>query len=444
MGVTSTARRQIERLLPFNGNSFFPNLRTLKFTQDSALPHIMGPNVTELTWLFESGSPESNSSLRDVAVHIVERMPKLESISLEGCSAVVEHEDVLMRLCQSLPALKHIGLPRYALSPTMLRGLSAISTLSRITVNRQDEGFQESTLGRRSRVMRWAGNAPFFSSPLFVNLHELSFALPTLSSAIRFFLEDGFSMSGLAGLEIFIAFPRESTADKVEEFLHVLFQQCATLEELRLSMYVESAFPSDLFGLESLMLSTIMPVARFSQLRSISLDHALPLSLRDEDVRVLVAELPLVEVLRLNPHPLFLSPPSLTVASVFTVARCCRFIRILGLYFDPRIFLPIPSDAVFPETFERLDVGTSPFPTPATAESLWLIAEVIANLVPERAVVHSGFVDPAFDSIEFSPASVIGGFVNARDGLLQGYHEGWQTVDCMARSFRAWMVCPRE
>lgn len=404
----------------------------------------MGPNVTQLAWLFELGSPETKSSLRDAVVHVVERMPKLESVSLEGGSIVVDHEDILMRLLQSLPALEHIGLPRYTFTPTMFRRLSVVGSLRRITVNRLEEGFQQSMLGRRSVVSRWASWTTFFSAPVYTQLRELSFSLPTLSLAVQFFAEDGFSLHGLERLELFIAFPREATADEVEELLHTLYQQCVGLEELALSMYGESTFPNDLFGLEPLTLSTIMPLTQFPRLRRISLDHALPLSLSDEDVGTLVMGLPLVETLRLNPHPLSLLLPSQTVASVFVIARSCLSIRTLGLYFDSRVFLPIPEGVVLPEVFERLDVGTSPFPIPASPEALWLIAEFIARVLPEGGEVHTGFYESMFDSTEFGPASVVGGFVNARDGLLQSFQEGWETVDCMARSFRAWMAGDRR
>lgn len=439
MSLSPAARRRIEEFAGLSSGCLFPRVEVLKVLHDCASEMLMGSQVKEFTWIFEEGNAASPGDVRRVSSSVIRRMSCVEKIVLNGWHTVVEREDEFVELFNALPALREIHLPVYALTPTMFAALSGISTLRVVDCVIGDGDLQGEVPNRRQVVSSWRlWSESLFTSASYRNLQALSIALPDIRQAMSFVSGVDICLRRLERFEVFIAFPDGTRTDDVEKYFHNLYSRCPSLVHIVLSLYGRYRTPADVIPLLPLRVTCIFPVTQFRNLRSFRINHGLPLLMDDEDVRRLSALMPAIQSIFLNPHPMLLMKPLLTARSYFHFARQCPHLRSLGLYINLNVYLPVERDVHFAEGFHTLDVGSSPFQSPASAEGLWLVALLIATVFPRGTSIRTALEDKWLDSLEFLPTSTLGGFMGARGSILERFHEGWVAVDVMAGAFRKW------
>lgn len=242
--------------------------------------------------------------------------------------------------------------------------------------------------------------------------------------------------------KFFIASPRNATSDVVVLFIDALVERCPHLEDFLLSMHVESAIPQDVFGIKALGVSVLEAIARIPNLLHLRMEHTMPISVRDSDMAILAPLFSRLLTLSLNPHPLVLQKPEITMLSVAHLARYCPSIDYLGLYLDGRCILGVvdlhdrhrPCFTHYPFIF---DVGLSPAPNNPSPEALDVLAEFVACLIPVGADLQTGFQQMMFDSVEFTPVDVgMHGLVPAAEADLERHHQVWEIVEVLATMMR--------
>lgn len=419
--------------------SLFPNLVELDAIASEVI-HLGAPSVTSLVVTFAQDVENSPTIVDRVALAVPLSMPSLESIVVEGGTFVVEQDSSFAHLFSCLPHLYTVSLPRYTATPAIYSALAHNQSVRALWTNDGDEYSEESFSGHRDSVLRWTSSA-ISHLPAFDRLRCLSLALNHVSDWIAFFTHTSFPWSLLHDLEIFIARPRTVTADDLISLLAKVRDACPRLEDLSLSMYAHTIMAQDFDGITPIGLSVILAVAELPCVRNLRIEHSLPLKLSDADIAILAPVVEDFETLSLNPHPLGLCAPSLTMASVAHFARHCPDLDFLGLYIDGRKFPFIADPEDMPSfsisTGFVLDLGLSPAVPDAGAEALYVYAKHFALMLPPMSEIQTGYREVMHDSREFLAVDDAPfGMVRVSDNLLAEYSRFWDAASGLGNYFR--------
>lgn len=421
----------------------FPQLLQLDVATDAfKISQLMSPSVAKVFMVFNVDVVETADRVGTLLNNMVQSFPDLEKIGIAGGGVVMEYDDLFLLFFNSLPLLRSISLPRYALSPIIFHGLSNQPYLKKLRANDLDKAPEESVIGLRLGVQRWTPSRLRLRDHGFKTLSRLSISLPRMRNVLDFIRQDAFPGVHLTRFELFVSNPRDATPDEVVEFLEHLRRICVDLEDLTLSMYADTSAPQDVVGIQPLGLSVLRAIATLHSLEHFRVEHTLPMALSDDDILEVAPELGHLETLSLACHPLVLYKPDVSMLSVAYLARFCWGLSYLGLYLDGQRcpFVGDVGEGTYP-CFASLpfvlDVGLSPTPMDPSPEALCVLAEYLAYLLPLGSEVQTGYRELMFDSLEFSPVDgVANGFAPTADSDMERYHKTWEVVDLIAAAIR--------
>lgn len=419
----------------------FPQLRELTIVNDIAPTFIMSGSVVTLLWVFTLGAVDGieGGGFIDIVVNdILRLMPHLTTLTIEGAVSVADFDTTFGRLCYGLRNLRQVVFPHMSLGPIAFRAFDRHINITHIHAGEFDDPDEEDVGGRRTSIGRWTDTAVHFTSQSFLNLVDLSFALPDLRVATSIFDQDHSPAARLRWLDLHLATPQSVRRKDVRVFFRVLRRRCPQLLELTLGMYVACDTPEDVVDIETLDMSCISILTGFTSLDSITIDHTYPIEITDADVEIIASSWSRLRAFRLNEHPLVLLTSTLTLNAFAHLVRCCRDIVSAALYVDGFAFVDAPLDMLSISKLRLVSLGVSSFPSDAREYRLMYTAMFFSNTFTDVCTVVTGHDDVLFDSVEFMPNSRDNGLIPAPLYLLEQYGSAWSLVNDMARAFRRW------
>ncbi|KAI9464627.1 hypothetical protein BJY52DRAFT_832115 [Lactarius psammicola] len=359
----------------------FPNLRRLWWdTEYRALRSqhavlFMHDRVKEFTFSLETNDPMS------LATDIVGRMPSLCSLKCT-CFATPytfydpNYDAILEHLLSHLPNLQEITLPKQALGGQVLKTLSLLPELRVVQFDNMG-GLQCSPM---------AVIADKLEEGAFPMLDDL--CLDSTLEDMRYYLTGGALLPRIKSLSVESVNSESSLA--VQEFLTDVTRCYPSLETISIDVIVSV---EEQEACEPLMPAHLHPILSLKQLVRLELRHNLPLQISEVDLAEFGAALPAVEFLVLNPEPLLLSKPRLTIHSLASIGQNFPNLFHLEIYLDaedvetqPPPPPPLAKMQAFPY-LRVLNVGVSPLGPDQVPVALFLSYLLSDN---ERVDIRSG------------------------------------------------------
>ncbi len=348
-----------------------PNLRCLWWNSIPRSRHatlFMHDKVTEFAFKFYS------ESLPSLSTDIVGRMPSLRSLKWTNAFGPHNPDDdqELLQLLLSLQKLREVTPPKDVLDSKYLKTLSLLPEL---------EVIQFDTLG----------GIPYPIFPLECTLQEGAFpmlydlCLNSNLDDIRVYLTEGASLPQLRNLTVESVHPELPLT--VQRFLTDVTGCYPALELVSMDIIVPIEDQDDC---KPLLPEHLYPILSLKQLAHLELRHNLPLRISEVDLAEIGAALPSLGTLVLNPEPLQLTRPEITLHSLLTVAQHFPNLSYLGIYLDAEdVTMPMPwspgKTRVFPY-LRTLHVGVSPIASEVP------VALFLSHLLSEneRVEIQSG------------------------------------------------------
>ena len=328
----------------------------------------MHDKVKEFAFSLENDYPMT------LATDVVGRMPSLLSLKCTCFSAFYDpnYDSVLKHLFSHLPKLQEITLPKQALSGQILKTLSLIPEL---------------------RVVQFdnVGGIRCIPTPVIEDTIEEG-AFPMLDDLclnstledMRRYLTGGALLPRIRNISVESVNLESPLA--VQEFLTDVTRCYPSLETIGIDVIVSIGAQE---GCEPLMPEHIHPILSLKQLTRLELRHNLPLQISEVDLAEFSAALPAIEFLVLNPEPLLLSKPLLSIHSLPTIGQHFPHLFHLEIYLDAEdIRTPPPPPPVGKIPHLRvLNVGVSPLGPDQVPVALFLSYLLSDN---ERVEIRSG------------------------------------------------------
>ena len=326
-----------------------PNLRSLWWNSIPKARYaalFMHNKVTKFSFEFNS---ENLPSLR---TNIVGRMPSLRSLGWTefdntGSGPLKENKQELLQLLPSLQNLREVAPPKGVLDSKFSEALSFLPEL---------EVIQYDNLGGISCYP-----IPDLKCTLqegaFPKLYDLR--LNSDLDDIRVYLTGGALLPRLRNLSV------ESMRElplTVQKFLKDVTRCYPTLEMVSMDIIINIEDQGDCKPLSP---EHLYPILSLQQLTHLELRHNQPLQISEVDLAELGAALPALEKLVLNPEPLQLMKPKITLHSLLIIAQHFPKLFYLGIYLDAQINTTVPmphsptKTGLFPNLL-TLHVGVSP------------------------------------------------------------------------------------
>src|SRR6266403_384225 len=348
-----------------------PNLRSLWWNSIPRSRHatlFMHDKVTEFAFKVYS------ENLPSLSTDIIGRMPSLRSLRWTNSYEPHNPDDdqELLQLLSSLQKLREVTPPKDVLGSKFLKTLSLLPELGVI---------QFDTLG----------GMPYPIFPLECTRQEGAFpmlydiCLNSNLDDIRVYLTGGALLPRLKNLSVESVHPEFPST--VQRFLTDVTRCYPTLELVSMDVIVGIEDQDDC---EPLLPEHLYPIFSLKQLARLELRHNLPLRISEVDLAEIGAALPALETLILNPEPLQLTRPEITLHSLLIIAQHSPNLSYLGIYLDAEdITTPMPYSPAKTRAFPYLrtfHVGVSPI-TSEVPVTLFLSHLLSEN---ERVVIQSG------------------------------------------------------
>jgi hypothetical protein len=400
-----TYARNLWRLLNSRAGSFtlFPNLRSLEWTPHQEIEnkafrtgadvfhatYFMSPALDELIiyvpydegMLTLSGPPDLQSISTNLA-----KLMTLTYLELRMDVSVQTLEMELVELLHQLANLRRLFLPGYWNTSLVLEAVSELSHLDAFgSVVDESSG-----IGRRADVMTVR---PALRQGAFSQLSTLSLCASMDDTLV---LLSNVYGPRLRELTLQSASFLESPA-QVRYFLTELHELVRNIEVLTLELRISShdapvEFISDSEAMP-LSLPDLLPLGSLPNLADFALYHLRSIDLSDDDLEVLLKQLPGLAELRLGHEP-FVKPTSVTASLTCTAlavaARCCPRLECLGLFLDtssPNIPEVSPAVPVCFPCLADLDIGSSLLDTTEIRK----MSEYLDHLLPPGCTLSWGF-----------------------------------------------------
>ncbi|KAH9072108.1 hypothetical protein EDB83DRAFT_2361230 [Lactarius deliciosus] len=355
------------------GDSVFHDLARSRTTLE------VFPNLRRLWWETEyralrsqHANSDSASTPEDpmaLATDVVGRMPSLLSLKCFVDYYGTDHDLILKYLLSHLHELQEITIPKQSLGGQVLKSLSLLPEL---------------------RVVQFdnLGGIGCTPAPVISDTLEEG-AFPMLDDLyMRKYLTGGAFLPRIRSLSVESVIPESSLA--VQEFLTDVTRCYPSLETIAVDVIVGI---EEQDACELLMPAHLHPILSLKQLIRLELRHNLPLQISEADLAEFGAALPAIEFLVLNPEPLLLSKPCLTIHSLPTIGQNFPNLFHLEIYLDAEDVEmqepPPPPPAnmrVFPH-LRALNVGVSPLGPDQVPVALFLSYLLSDN---ERVDIRSG------------------------------------------------------
>lgn len=304
----------------------------------------MHDKVSEFAFEVCTDLPDSLQALK---TDIVGRMPSLRSLQWENTygSHDKDNDEVLLQLLSSLQKLRKVTAPKDVLDGVFLKTLSLLPEL---------EIVQFETTGGIPYPINPISSTP--QEGAFPNLYDICLYSPL--DDIRQYLTGGALLPRLRYVSTESVAPE--SPQMVQQFLTDVTRSYPTLEMVLIDIIVSIDKQRDC---EPLLPEHLRPILSLKQLIRLELFHNLPLQISEVDLAEFGAGLPALETLVLNPTPLRLTRPTLTLHSLLTVAQSFPNLFHLGIYLDAEdVMTPMPSPAktrMF-SYLRTLNIGVSP------------------------------------------------------------------------------------
>jgi hypothetical protein len=274
------------------------------------LPGVLMPAITKLL-------------VRDIS----SRMPLLRVLHvILGCG-LGDTSDMFVHLLQNLPQLSSFSLENAHLSSGMVQQLSCLSRLEVLcSLYGCDEVDDQS-----------------FPSALrpgaFPALHDLT--LTTDPKKLSAFFATSYDPSFITKLHISSTHlpghggVHTSETSDISTFISVVAAHCPGIEDVCLDLIRYSSDYSDTPPLHHVItFDTLYPLSSCRSIRSFTISHEYSLSLDAHQVIELVQHWPKLTHLSLNPSPTQITPPTLRIEALVSLALHCPDIQYLGLHID--------------------------------------------------------------------------------------------------------------
>ncbi|KAI0272481.1 hypothetical protein BC834DRAFT_856952 [Gloeopeniophorella convolvens] len=346
-----------------------PNLRRLwwQHTLPTKAQHavlFMHDKVTEFAFDVSSGGNEL------IMENALERMPSLRTLTCT-CLDMFRAEggiEMLRPLLTGLQRLQKVALPKDYLDGQVLRMLSLLPELQVIQFDNLG-GVKCNEVTIHSMVEEGA----------FPVLNDL--CLDSTLDDMRVYLTGGALLPRLKKLSVESVYVENPTA--VQQFMTDVVRCYPSLELFEIDVIV---YVDEQDACEALTLEHIRPILSLKQLTRLELRHNMPLQISESDLAEMGVALPAVEYLVLNPEPLALLKPRLSLDSLVSFAQNFPNLCHLGLYLNAEgIYMHASLLDVKTRLFPHLrtiDVGVSPIGSDHVPVALYL-----SHLLAENEMV---------------------------------------------------------
>lgn len=366
----------------------FPNLRELHVEENILYPFFMSDTVTSLhlgllstttTTETDVFSRLSGRHRPTLVQHICERMPRLTDLRIRLFGTVLAQatEADIACLIRGLPRLKIVDLPLYDMSLPIWHALSELEWLEQI-----GEGFPAHPLlfGEPNHLRSFGPPQSPLKPNAFPSLETLLFPADSVEKALPFLVQPHFPLSRLSALHLRLPFAAEVQPEDVKHLISVLAGACPSLYLLDLCIHPAEPFTySDLSLVSPLRFEHIQDALAFRSLTHFIISHTHPIEVTESDLTSFASQWYHLESLRLNPRPLALPAPTLTLHALEIFAEYCPNIWSLGLYMDATSPPEPPHPAAHRFVFQNIYVGRSSIPSyPASCSK---VAEYLARCI---------------------------------------------------------------
>ena len=330
----------------------------------------MHDKVKEFAFNLECDDAES------LATDVAGRMPSLLALKCMCLSAFYDpnYDTTLRQLLSRLPKLREITLPKHALDGQILKTLSLLPELRIV---------QFDNMGGL-RCTPTPVIADTLEEGAFPMLDDL--CLDSTLEDMRRYLTGGALFPRIRNLSVESVHPETPLA--VQEFLTDVTRSYPCLETIAIDVIVSV---EEQAACEPLISEHVNPIFSLKQLVRLELRHNLPLQISEVDLAEFGAALPVIEFLVLNPEPLLLSKPQLTIQSLPSIGQNFPNLSHLEIYLDAEDVgtqppLLLAKTPVFPY-LRVLNVGVSPIGADQVPVALFL-SHLLSD--HERVEIRSG------------------------------------------------------
>lgn len=365
----------------------------------------MSASVTSLTWVLETSTgvtPTGTSLLRDVLT-IQEHMPNIYSLTIVATELADRHASVFALLCHMLKHLSCVRLPVYTLPPLLFRSLSTIPSLKRVEICHDCIQAGAPYVGHRKDMALWTDEQAAFHLAPFSSLHSLGLGLPDITLAHTVFFNSGLPMAQISSLEFSIAYPSTIRGEHLQKLLYDLSMVSSGLSSLSMTFVTGLRDPVKVAAIEAITLSDIQPILRFAMLKELAITHTLPLMLSDEDTLTIARGCPSLVFLSLNPRPIVIGHPNMSIASISHFLQWCSDLESMSLYIDGgEIDAELMSGYLpFGRRLQAVDVGLSTFPLDCHPDHFLRVIQLLWMMIPEDCTLLAGAPDYQWQESDF-------------------------------------------
>ena len=356
-----------------------PNLRSLWWNanpQDANL--FMHDKFTEFVFQFCS---EGLSSLR---TDIVRRMPSLRSLGWTNPPDKGRYSDQdILQLISGLQMLREVTPPMDDLGGKFLKELSSL--LPELEAIRFNNNLPRTPLYSDSCL------ECKLQEGAFPKLYDL--CLKCDLDDIRVYLTGGALLPRLRNLSV----EGRGTPElplTVQQFFTDVTRCYPTLEMVSMNVMVSAEEEDlDIDEFHSLSREHLNPIFSLKQLIHLELRHNRPLQISEDDLKEFGSALPALEKLVLNPEPLHLTRPEITLHSLLIVAQHFPKLIYLGIYLDVQD-ATIPAPKQLPPKIQlspslvTLHMGVSPIASHSEVPVAMFLSHILSG--NESVKIKSG------------------------------------------------------
>lgn len=350
---------------------------------------------SELKELYLEMSTVNGSTINEVFNASIGRTPNLVIFHLEATVSGVTVDTALARWLQATPNLEEISLPRYYLTPLLVRAMGSLPRLKTLDESYKSTGHP----GDQSEVVQ---HFPPDTFPGLINLGLNA----TPSVAWRLLLASQEIGSRLSHIVLHVP-DNLDTKDLLIFTSHVV-ENCSRMTELSLDLFNRPVCRAlNTSPLPMALLESLYPCTR---LKRLEIEHPFPFKFQEDDVVRMGRAWPQIVHLAVCPHPDFGFPISDQMGSSLSIlaafAKSLPNLEVLSLYINQEGHLSL-GDNLYPQwqfrNLTELDVGLSAVPR----DRLRDVGFYIASLCRKRPWItygekewHSGLVPDDQDKIE--------------------------------------------
>lgn len=339
---------------------------------------------SELKELYLDMSTVDASDVNGLFNAIIGRTPGLVTLQVEAIVSGTSVDAALARWLQTTPNLEEISLPRYYLTPTLVRAMGFLPRLKTL-----DQSFEPNHQGDQSDVVQC------LPSDTFPGLLNLGLNTAPLAAS-RFLLASQEIGSRLSRI-VLHAIQDLDTKDLLIFTTHIA-ENCSAMTELGLNLFIRPT-PQRATEISPLPMALLESLYRCTRLKKLEIGHHFPFTFHQDDVERMGRAWPQMVYLEVCADPDFDSDQMGSSLSILTAfAKSLPNLELLGLYINQAEHLSFGGDLHPQWQFRRLKelyVGLSRVPKDRLRHVGFYIASLcweLPELTWSTTGWHSGFI----------------------------------------------------